>query len=155
VRANSTENGIRRLDSLGFLCPRIDQNQVFETVLIDDANDAITAKKNVPGITENPLRYSDLRIGFQNRFDPPRTFRIEIPPACSIGDEKQRTVGRPFRLEYRFRCRAGDSAGIRNGSLRTEICRPQFRSIPGHLRMPPARPCQPSAVPTDAWKRIE
>src|SRR5262245_39369135 len=85
-------------------------------------DDLAARLKSVRGNSEDPLRIAELGVHRQNRFNFSISLGVKIPPIGSIGDEVQRTVGRPAWLEDRFVDAASDLPRFAEGTIFGNWC---------------------------------
>ena len=122
------------------------------------ADDAIGPGEGVGRRRERPLRQSELRRHRRQRpRRPRRQFEaIEVPPAGTIGHEHDaRAVGRPFRLEDRFRRPARDQPGFAERAMLADFGEVEHGAVPRHVGMIPSEPGEPFSVGRQPRRRVE
>ena len=111
-------------------------------------HDPAIGQVRVARAAEHPLGHPDVHLELDHGRDP-RTTRgppIEVPPAASVADERQRSIRLPARLRHRLSLAAGDQDVISARQLAGE----EASAVPGHVRVVPLDPAQPLAVGAEA-----
>ena len=98
----------------------------------------------VRALPEHPLRLSELGLGLVQRADGGAVVEVEVPPAGAVRGEQQ-VVPPPARLDRRLVGAAGDRPRVAQ-PVGTEPCDAQGRGVPGHVRVVPLGPGEPSVI---------
>ncbi len=107
------------------------------------------AEQHVVGLAQRPQRAGELCVTLPNSANRRSRARIQVPIAAAIGNEIQRPVCIPLRLEHRL----GGPAGNRRQfpqSILAELRDMQLGAIPGHVGMIPGNEGEPLAVGAQA-----
>ena len=149
------ERGVERAEcSVG----EIQHGQAPEPRLRIGADDPFGSGEVIVRHAERPLRRAELR---RHRHQRARRSRrqvevVEIPPARAVGHEREpRAVGRPFRLEDRFRCAAGNRLRLAQGALGVDFGEIKQRAVPGHVGVIPRQPGEPVSIGREPRRRVE
>ena len=113
------------------------------------ADDPIGPGECIGRGAELPQRHSELRLYRRQRPRRPRCelVAVEIPPAGAIGHEHDRcAVGRPFRLEDRFRHAARDRLRLADRAVLGDVGEIERGAVPRHVGMIPGEPQEPVSV---------
>src|SRR5215469_3070882 len=130
----------RRLEWPWHLVFQVEHRKLAEPACEIGTDDPVGSCTRISRCTEAPQRHAEFGLHWGKWFRCPRfkVEAVEIPPVAAIGHEKDcPAVGRPFRLEYRFRHAAGDRQGFTCVPSLIYSREIECRAIPRHIGMIP------------------
>ena len=121
----------------------------------EDAGNPTVAEEGVAREIEDPLRVAELRLLAGERMDFAVALHVEIRPAGAIGDEVEKSVRAPFRLEDRLLLRARDATAVRHRAVAGQRADTQIGAFEWHVRVIPGQPGQSGSVRARPWSGVE